>query len=225
MATKYYAVKHGRVPGIYQSWPECQQQVNGFPNARFKSFTSIEAAQQWLNNSEGSASTVLNMPISAIHLYTDGGSRNHGNKLGQHVKANDKAAWAYLIITTNNHRYEGTAGEWGATNNRMEVLALINALKRLLSLHLQDQIIIATLDSHYVLDPLTKGWLTSWQRRGWKTASGKPVANRELWQQLLQLVLQFKHLQFDWTKGHANNVGNNRVDELLNQTMDQMKEP
>ena len=156
-----------------------------------------------------------------ILVYTDGGSRNHGNKLGQHVKADDKAAWAYFI-QTKDQSYTGTAGEFGATNNKMEITALIQALTKLLELGLQDQPITAILDSHYVLDPIMKGWLTNWQQRGWLTAGGKPVANQKLWEEIITLLPQFPNLHFDWTKGHATNAGNNRVDELLNKTMDQL---
>ena len=104
----------------------------------------------------------------------------------------------------------------------MEITALIQALTKLLELGLQDQPITAILDSHYVLDPIMKGWLTNWQRRGWLTAGGKPVANQKLWEEIVALLPQFPNLHFDWTKGHATNAGNNKVDELLNKTMDQL---
>lgn len=223
MAKKFYAVKVGRQSGIFKTWPECQKQVTGYQGAKFKGFATLAEAQEWLNEP---ASSVASNPApidrtNAILIYTDGGSRNHGNKLGQHVKANDKAAWAYLI-QADGKSYEGTAGEFGATNNKMELTALIMALEKLQELGLEDKNIIATLDSHYVLDPLMKGWLKNWRLRGWKTAGGTPVANKELWVELMQILPSFSTLHFDWTKGHATNAGNNRVDELLNQTMDKM---
>ena len=193
MVKKYYAVKKGRHPGIYKTWAECQKEVNGYPNAKFKSFLTLKGANEWLQATGNTVPSTKAVDYSDnILVYTDGGSRNHGNKLGQHVKANDKAAWAYFILT------------------------------KLLELGLQDQPITAILDSHYVLDPIMKGWLTNWQRRGWLTASGKPVANQKLWEEVLTLLPQFPNLHFDWTKGHATNAGNNRVDELLNKTMDQL---
>lgn len=233
MVKKYYAVKNGRQPGIYTSWPECQRQVSGYPGAVYKGFTSRMAAQEWLHQSHTSKrrpseqlQLQLTMPSRqsrpAIHLYTDGGSRNHGNKRGQHVKANDKAAWAYLIVYHGHHQ-TGTGGEYGATNNKMEITALIQALRYLLAHRLNNQPISATLDSHYVLDPIVKGWVYGWRHRGWRTASGKPVANQAEWQTLLTLLPRFAHLTFDWTKGHANNQGNNLVDALLNTTMDKME--
>lgn len=224
MKQKFYAVKKGRHPGIYHSWPACQKEVIGFPGAVYKSFLSLGAAQQWLQLSDNRDQAQSSQSASRqfdIKLYTDGGSRNHGNKLGQHVKANDKAAWAYLI-EYHGQQLTATGGEYGSTNNKMEINALVQALQYLLAHGLNHYSIIATLDSHYVLDPITKGWLYGWQRRQWVTAAGKPVANKELWQRILQLLPEFDDLHFTWTKGHATNLGNNTVDELLNTTMDKM---
>lgn len=239
--SKYYAVKKGVKPGIYRTWPECQRQVSGFSGAVYKSFQTLREAQAWLaGNQETSRrpphhfeqtslsleqaeeETAFNYP-NTIELYTDGGSRNHGNKLGQHVKQSDKAAWAYLIIR-DGKKYPGTGGEFGATNNRMELMAFRNALRLMLKNNWHWEPINATLDSHYVLDPITKGWLYGWQRRGWRTSTGSAVANQELWQEVLRLLPEFKHLKFQWTKGHADNAGNVIVDHLLNETMDKMEE-
>lgn len=237
MTRKYYAVKKGRHPGIYLTWPACQREVVGFSGAIYRSFTDENEAKAWLKTNQQpgprKVSEQLTLDLGSqqpqpsqfsanvIKLFTDGGSRNHGNKRGQHVRKDDKAAWAYLI-RVGDKKITGTGGEWGATNNRMEIMALINALQKLIENQWQEQAIIATLDSHYVLDPITKGWLYGWRRRGWTTSTGKTVANMELWQELLRLLPQFRNLQFQWTKGHADNLGNNIVDELLNKTMDEM---
>ena len=224
--SKIYAVRKGRHPGIYLTWPECQQEINGYPGAVYKSFSNESLAKEWLagDNKRQTKDHAggLNDP-DIIYLYTDGGSRNHGNKPGQHVKQTDKAAWA-LLISKGGQQFTKTGGEFGATNNRMELMALRNALQILLKNNKQGERIIAVLDSHYVLDPIMKGWLNGWARRGWQTSSGSPVANQELWQEVIQLLPQFKQLHFQWTKGHANNQGNVIVDHLLNQTMDQMGE-
>lgn len=237
--SKFYAVKKGKHPGIYQSWPECQRQVSGFSGAVYKSFSTRAEAVNWLSTGTKPAThqhsqqmslgldlgttTPAQVTQSAIRLYTDGGSRNHGNRLGQHVRQNDKAAWAYLIIY-HQKQITGTGGEFGATNNRMELMALRNALQALIERGWNCETITATLDSHYVLDPIMKGWLYGWYHRGWTTSSGSAVANRELWAEILHLLPQFKHLRFEWTKGHADNDGNVTVDHLLNRTMDQMEE-
>lgn len=216
---KFYAVKKGRKTGIFTTWAECQKQVSGFPKAEFKSFISKQEADSWLK--EIKSSNENKRKNYSIIVYTDGGSRNHGNKKGEHVKKNDKAAWAYLI------KYQGsiisdTDGEYGSTNNRMEIMALKKALLDLKQRELQNEKILVVLDSKYVLDAITKRWLQLWEKNGWKTSAGTGVKNKELWMEISRLLPEFSNLDYQWTKGHANDEGNNLVDELLNKTMDQM---
>lgn len=216
---KFYAVKKGRKTGIFTTWAECQKQVSGFPKAEFKSFISKQEADNWLK--EIKSSNENRRKSYSVIVYTDGGSRNHGNKKGEHVKKNDKAAWAYLI------KYQGsiisdTDGEYGSTNNRMEIMALKKALLDLKQRELQNEKILVVLDSKYVLDAITKRWLQSWEKNGWKTSAGTGVKNKELWIEISGLLPEFPNLDYQWTKGHANDEGNNLVDELLNKTMDQM---
>lgn len=219
---KYYAVAQGKKTGIYLTWAECEAHVKGFKGARYKSFKTKKEAQDWLKGSVKKESTQDNsIQLAQIYLYSDGGSRNHGNKKGQHVQATDKAAWAYLIQRAEQN-YTGVDGEYGSTNNRMELLGLLNGLQFILKNGWQNEKIYAILDSKYILDALGKGWLRGWQVNGWKKANGQPVANKELWQQLIEVLILFPNLNFSWTKGHANNKGNNYVDKLLNQKMDQM---
>ncbi|GAA6112785.1 ribonuclease H family protein [Apilactobacillus apinorum] len=221
MANKFYAVKKGKKPGIYNTWPDCQKQVNGFPGAEYKSFKTKNEALIYMGEKTTSTSRTT-ASSNAIQLFSDGGSRNHGNKLGQHVKKDDKAAWAYLIINHGQKDFD-SAGELGATNNKMEVLGLVNGLKKLIQTGCQDQAIDVILDSKYVLDAVTKGCLTSWKRRGWKKSDGTVIKNLAEFKELDQLLPQFSRLSFSWTKGHATNDGNNFVDQLLNQTMDKME--
>ncbi|MQS52555.1 RNase HI [Lactobacillus salsicarnum] len=230
MLQKYYAVRRGKNPGIYRTWPECKKQVDGFTGARYKSFTTEAEAVEFLNGKDSytpktkakTAKVSENLDDFDVVVYTDGGSRNHGNVKGGHVKTTDTAAWAYHI-NHNNEKFEGTDGEFGATNNRMEIMALIESIKRLNDLGLVDEKIIFILDSQYVLNAITKGWLNGWKRRGYKKADGQVPVNVELWKELDSLLPTIKNKTFSWTKGHAQNEGNNRVDALLNETMDKMK--
>ena len=215
MAKKYYAVRRGRQTGIFTDWPTTQRMVSGFSNPVFKGFQDRQAAVRFLHP---------NRTVSHSHsivVYTDGGSRNHGNHRHQHVLSTDRSAWAYLV-KIGSRRSSGTGAEWGATNNRMETMALVKALEFLLRHHLNRQAILEVADSRYVLNVLTKGWLASWRRRDWRLSNGQPVKNASLWKVMARLVKAFPTLRFKWTKGHANNAGNNFVDHLLNRTMDQM---
>lgn len=219
---KFYAVSVGRKTGVFLSWPECQKQVSGYPGAKYKSFLTQQAAQAWLENpkltNEIPMQTTTNFDI---YVYTDGGSRNHGNRKGEHVKENDKAAWAFLL-RRQQKKYTQVGGAYGQTNNAMEITALLHALRLITTNQWQNEKISVTLDSKYVLDAVTKGWLKNWQKNGWKTATGKAVANQRLWQEVFDLLLGCPNITFNWTKGHANNPGNNYVDCLLNQKMDAM---
>lgn len=227
---KYYAVRNGRVPGIYTSWQKAKQQVNGYPDARFKSFSTREEAEEFNGVTVSHVGEPQPKPKrkkkqAEVTVYTDGGSRNTGNYKGGHVKPTNKAAWAYLIewqVDDEVKQETRSDGEYGATNNKMELTGLIEALKKLIELGYQNKSILCVLDSQYVLNPITKGWLKNWKANGWHKNSAGAIANLELWQELDSLLPQFKHIKFKWTKGHANNRGNEFVDSALNDYMDSM---
>ena len=231
MGQKFYAVRRGVKPGIYRTWPAAQQQVSGYPGARYKSFDTYEAAQAFLADTataqpapQRAAKPTSGAVASAdVVVYTDGGSRNTGNVAGGHVRSDDKAAWAYRIELADR-MISDSAGEWGASNNRMEIMAFLRALQQLRELDQAQRRIRFVLDSRYVLNALTKGWLAGWKRRGWRRSAG-PLANAELWQAVDRLLPEFAHLDYQWTKGHATNQGNVFVDHRLNQTMDHMTTP
>ncbi|WP_225360222.1 ribonuclease H family protein [Secundilactobacillus mixtipabuli] len=213
---KYYAVRKGQHPGIYTSWPEAQKEVSGFSGAEFKGFNTEAEAQQFM----GQAKTARPNTAGMIFGYTDGGTRNSGNVKGGHVKASDPAAWAYRLELPDKVLSDSD-GEWGATNNRMEIMAFIKALEALIDQNQQTADITLVLDSKYVLDAINKGWLKGWQKRGWRRSGGE-LMNAELWQKVSQLLPKFPKLSLVWTKGHADNQGNIFVDGLLNKTMDEM---
>ncbi|WP_395319352.1 ribonuclease H family protein [Fructilactobacillus frigidiflavus] len=218
---KFYAVRVGKKPGIYTSWDATKKQVAGYPNAKYKSFLTEAEAQQFMQiKGEPSVKQKTPKVKTDIVVFTDGGSRNHGNVAGGHVKATDPAAWAYLI-DYQGKQHSDSAGEFGVTNNKMEITALVQALKWLADNGLNDKKIGVIADSRYVLNAIQKGWIKGWKKRGWKRSAGE-LKNAELWQQLDQLLDKFPQIQYAWTKGHATNKGNVFVDELLNQTMDQM---
>jgi ribonuclease HI len=103
-------------------------------------------------------------------------------------------------------------GELATTNNRMELMAVIQALQALkrpcaVSLH---------VDSLYVLKGMTE-WLPGWKAKGWRTSTKQPVKNVELWQALDDLVNRGGHqIEWRWVRGHNGDAGNERADELAN---------
>jgi ribonuclease HI len=104
-------------------------------------------------------------------------------------------------------------GEPATTNNRMELLAAINALE---SLTRTTEITIVT-DSNYVKNGITS-WIFGWKKNGWKNAAKKPVANAELWKRL-DVVNAQHDVTWEWVKGHAGHPENERADELANAGM------
>ncbi len=115
--------------------------------------------------------------------------------------------WAALLVHEGRER-ELAGGEALTTNNRMELLAAIMALEALKS---PCQVVLST-DSQYVQKGIGE-WLPNWVRRGWKTAGGEAVKNKDLWERL-QLAAAAHKIQWKWVKGHSGHVENERVDKL-----------
>lgn len=115
--------------------------------------------------------------------------------------------WAALLRWRGQER-EVAGGEPDTTNNRMELMAAISALEAL------REPCDATLhtDSQYVRQGITL-WMPNWVRRGWKTAGGDPVKNRDLWERLNAAVAAHK-VDWRWVKGHSGDPDNERVDQL-----------
>lgn len=108
-------------------------------------------------------------------------------------------------------------GEPDTTNNRMELLAAINALE---ALEKPSTITLVT-DSNYVKDGITN-WIFGWKKNGWKTAAKKPVKNEELWK-LLDAATTRHSITWKWIKGHAGHAENERADELAREGMEPFK--
>ena len=136
--------------------------------------------------------------MKRVTIYTDGACSGNPGPGG----------WG-AILEWNGVEKELSGGENPTTNNRMELLAVISALEKLN----QSCIVELYSDSKYVIDALTKGWLTSWIKNGWRKADKKPVLNVDLWQRLLPL-LEKHEMHYHWVKGHAENEKNNRCDQM-----------
>ena len=111
-------------------------------------------------------------------------------------------------IKIGDETFEIFGGEDNTTNNRMELIAAIKALEYLNENH---KITLYT-DSNYVKDGITK-WIFNWKKNNWKTSAKKPVKNSDLWIQLDEIKNK-REVKWNWVKGHAGNLGNERADEL-----------
>ncbi|MFA5490347.1 MAG: ribonuclease HI, partial [Candidimonas sp.] len=121
------------------------------------------------------------------------------------------------LLRQGPHEKTVFGGEPDTTNNRMEIMSVIQALKLLKR---PCKVIVHT-DSQYVQKGMSE-WLDNWKRRGWRTADKKPVKNADLWQELDRLVQQHD-VSWRWVRGHAGDPGNERADELANQGVELAK--
>lgn len=125
--------------------------------------------------------------------------------------------WAALLRYGKTER-ELAGGEGDTTNNRMELMAAIAALEALTS---PCEVTLYT-DSQYVKKGIGE-WLPNWIRRGWKTAAGDPVKNRDLWERLA--VANTRHqVEWRWVRGHSGNVDNERVDQLARAAAERVRD-
>jgi ribonuclease HI len=121
------------------------------------------------------------------------------------------------VLRQGGREREMSGHEAQTTNNRMELMAAIMALR---ALKKPCRVELST-DSKYVLDGITK-WVFGWQRNGWRTADKKPVKNAELWQALIEAARPHA-IDWKWVKGHAGHPENERADALANAAIDTMR--
>jgi ribonuclease HI len=136
--------------------------------------------------------------MKKVTIYTDGACSGNPGPGG----------WG-AILEWNGVEKELHGGENPTTNNRMELTAVIVALETLK----EACIVELYSDSKYVIDALTKGWLDSWRKNGWRKADKKPVLNIDLWERLLPQLSRHE-MHYHWVKGHAENEKNNRCDKM-----------
>ena len=139
--------------------------------------------------------------MNQVVIYTDGACKGNPGPGG----------WG-VLLRSGAHEKELFGGESNTTNNRMELMAVIQALQALkrpchVKLH---------LDSEYVRKGITE-WIHGWKAKGWVTAAKQPVKNADLWRELDALVSGGNHrIEWHWVKGHAGDPGNERADQLAN---------
>ncbi|MGP1577461.1 MAG: ribonuclease HI [Treponema sp.] len=150
--------------------------------------------------------------ITQVEIYTDGAcSQNPG-----------PGGWAFVVMMKDDERPDGieltrcSGGERDTTNNRMELLAVINALDiYLISIRpslASDAIVSVHTDSQYVQQGISV-WIKNWKKNGWRTSNKQPVKNQDLWKQLDRLAAVCNP-QWIWVKGHAGNEYNELCDML-----------
>lgn len=137
--------------------------------------------------------------MSDVIIYTDGACKGNPGPGGW-------GAW----LRSGEHERELCGGEAQTTNNRMELVAVIEALGALK----RPSRVQLFVDSEYVRNGITT-WIHGWKRRGWRTADNKPVKNVDLWQRLEAAVAPHQ-IEWHWVRGHTGDPGNERADALAN---------
>lgn len=146
--------------------------------------------------------TDASTPLKKVIIYTDGACSGNPGPGG----------WG-AFLRSGSHEREILGGEQDTTNNRMELMAAIQALE---ALKYPCNVTLIT-DSNYVKQGI-QSWVAGWKKKGWRTAAGKPVKNKDLWVRLD--LAQIDHqMTWKWVKGHAGDPGNERADDIARRGM------
>ncbi len=138
------------------------------------------------------------MPAGPLVIYTDGACSGNPGPGG----------WAWAVSPSGEP--SGAGGEAQTTNQRMEIFAVLDALRAFAG---DDRPIEVVSDSTYVVNCFRDGWWVKWERNGWRNAKRQPVANDDLWKPLVELV-KSTDVSFRWVKGHSGDPMNDLVDRL-----------
>ena len=145
--------------------------------------------------------------LPTVNIYTDGACSGNPGPGGYGA-----------VLISGDKRKEIYGGYRLTTNNRMEMTAVIMALKAIK----RDCKVILHSDSKYIVDSVTKGWVFGWQKKGWMRTPQEKALNVDLWKEMLPLLKQY-NVTLKWVKGHANNPGNEAADRLSVKGSDEAK--
>ena len=208
---KFYVVWRGKKPGIYTSWQVCKRQIDGFEKSAYKSFSTLAQAELAFKNKyeDYIGKKPLPKKITKIDLQKYGKPILESISVDAACSGNPgPGGWGAVIFDKENNQKNISGNEKNTTNNRMELLAAIMALKKIKN---NSDVVIYT-DSIYVKNGITE-WVLKWKENGWKNSNKEPVKNKDLWEKLDNLCEQ-NTINWKWVKGHASNKYNNLADEL-----------
>jgi len=204
---KYYAVQVGRVPGIYNSWNECEAQVKGFSGAKYKSFLTVDEATEYISPKRKFEYISPKFDDDKIICYCDGACSNNGapTALG---------GIGIYFIKQEEQISEPLPKKYKQTNQYAELYAIYKSIKIYKQTRVEHDLLIYT-DSQYSINCLTK-WINIWRRNNWKLSKSNKAPEH------LDLVCKIDNLTkslttavtFEHVKGHSSNIGNQIADKL-----------
>lgn len=153
--------------------------------------------------------------IIPIEIYTDGSLK----KTGQNSTF---GGWAFIVTQDAQKIYYDFGNEYNTTNQRMELVAIANALDYAKSIRQENEKVIIYSDSAYAINCYLQEWYINWQVNGWRNANKKEVANQDLWQRIIPYFDNFWY-DFRKVKGHANNFWNEECDQLAQSEAERLK--
>jgi ribonuclease HI len=169
------------------------------------------------------------MSKKVLNIFTDGSSHNNGEWTGiggwgavliySHLPSKEELKTKFA---EDKYTLELYAGEDPTTNQRMEIKSVIEAFKRITNYKTP---VYVYSDSAYLINCMNQGWWHGWMTNGWKNSKKEPVANRDLWEELIE-IMQNEFMNITWTKvkGHRDTYYNNRADQLAGQGTQEMKQ-
>lgn len=144
--------------------------------------------------------------MAQLEIYTDGSCK----KLGANATF---GGWSFIALRGGERIHEAAGSAYGTTNQRMELQAVRNALEFAQKNRRPNESVVIYSDSAYIINCYSQEWYLGWQRRGWTNAKGEPVANPDLWHEIIPFFDDYWYM-FMKVKGHATNYWNNECDRL-----------
>ena len=153
--------------------------------------------------------------IIPIEIYTDGSLKKTGQK-------STFGGWAFIVTQDAQKIYYDFGNEYNTTNQRMELIAIVNALNYIKTIRKENEKVIIYSDSAYAINCYLQEWYINWQNNGWLNANKKEVANQDLWRKIIPFFDNFWY-DFRKVKGHSNNLWNEECDKLAQLEAEKLK--
>lgn len=154
--------------------------------------------------------------LIALEIYTDGSLK----RIGQLMTF---GAWGFVVVQDGKEIYEASGSEYGTTNQRMELEAIVQALQYISTIRRPNEKVMVYSDSAYAINCYLQDWYVKWQENGWVNSKKENVANRDQWQKIIPYFENFWY-SFSKVQGHASNYWNNKCDEIVQREADLLKQ-